>query len=464
MQNFQAYLSFVVILVAMIVIHEFGHFIVAKMLGIAVETFSVGFGPRLLGFRYGETDYRISAIPLGGYVKFRGENLEMIQGKSEGSIDEFLAHPKWKRLLVAAAGPAFNIATAILIPTAAILIGYQDDVMMSQKIVVGAVEPGSAAQQAGLQPGDQIRSYFNVKYPTWDEFLDDVRIRPGEAIPMQIERGGQLLSVTLTPQTEKLRSGEPIGDAGIRPPADHIGVGNVKAGFPAAAAGLRTGDNIVAINSAPVTSIEQFKQTLNDSNGQPVTLKVTRGTETLEIKAAPRKEGSEYLLGFNIQPNTTFVKADSLAAALAYGWKFNLRILKMTGVVFGQIFEGKRSAKDALAGPIGIAEQTADTFRLAGWAGVISLMGLLSLNLGIVNLLPIPVLDGGVILLIIIEGLMGLVGLTLTMNMRERFQQVGFVMVLLLMAFVIGNDIMRTFSRPALEPPPVTQPATPSGK
>jgi regulator of sigma E protease len=453
-----------VILVAMIVIHEFGHFIVAKMLGIAVETFSVGFGPRLLGFRYGETDYRISAIPLGGYVKFRGENLELLQGKSEGSVDEFLSQPKWKRLLVAAAGPAFNIATAILIPTAAILIGYQDDVMMSQKIVVGTVKSGSAAEQAGLKPGDQIRSYFNVKYPTWEEFLDDVRIRPGEPIPLQVERSSQILSLTLTPQTEKLRNGEPMGEAGIRPPADHIGVGGIRAGFPAEAAGLKVGDKIVAINSASVTSIEQFKQALNDSNGQAVTLRVTRGSETLELKAAPRREGQEYLLGFTIQPNTIFVKADSLSAALAYGWKFNVRILKMTGVVFQQIFAGKRSAREALSGPIGIAEQTADTFRIAGWAGVISLMGLLSLNLGIVNLLPIPVLDGGVILLIIIEALMGLVGLTLTINMRERFQQVGFVMVLLLMAFVIGNDIVRKISRPAVESPPATQPAATPGR
>lgn len=459
MANFEGYLAFVLILVAMIVIHEFGHFIVAKMLGIAVETFSVGFGPRLLGFRYGETDYRISAIPLGGYVKFRGENLEMIQGKSEGSVDEFLSHPKWKRFLVAFAGPAFNIATAILIPTIAILIGYQEDVILSQKIVVGTVRSGSAAAQAGLQQGDRILSYFHTDYPTWDEFLDDVRVRPGEPIPLKVDRNGQLVSLTLTPQTERMPNGEPLGTAGIEPALKDIGVGKVDTGSAAEAAGLQAGDKIVAINGTPITAFSEFKRVLNDSKGQEVALTVTRNQQTVELKANPRKneQTSDYMLGFRIQ-NTTLVKTDSLAAALAYGWKFNTRILKLTGVVFKQIFSGQRSAANSVSGPIGIAEQTSDTFRVAGWAGVISLMGLLSLNLGIVNLLPIPVLDGGVILLLIVEGLLGLVGLTMTMNMRERFQQVGFVMVLLLMAFVIGNDIVRLFSRAApADPSPATQ-------
>ncbi len=461
MNTLLSYVPFVIILVAMIVIHEFGHFIVAKILGFAVETFSVGFGPRLLGFRYGETDYRISAIPLGGYVKFRGENLEMIQGKSEGSIDEFLAQPKWKRLLVAAAGPVFNIVTAILIPTAAIMIGYQEDITLSQKIVVGTVKQGSAAEQAGLKTGDRILSYFNTKYPTWDEFLDDVRIRPNEPIPLQVERSGQTLSLIMTPQTEKMSSGEPLGVAGIEPALKDVGVGGVERGSPAANAGLNAGDKIVRINGAPITALSEFRKALNDSKGQEVGLTVARGQQTLEIKASPKKDKDteDYRLGFRIQ-NTTLVKADSLAAALAYGWQFNVRILKLTGIVFKQIFAGKRSAGQAFQGPIGIAEQTSETFRIAGWSGVISLMGLLSLNLGIVNLLPIPVLDGGVIMLILIEGLLGLVGLSLTMNMRERFQQVGFVMVLLLMAFVIGNDILRKFTRPSLsEPPPATQPA-----
>ncbi|HWQ36965.1 MAG TPA: site-2 protease family protein [Blastocatellia bacterium] len=457
MDTLQGYLAFVVVLVAMIVIHEFGHFIVAKMLGIAVETFSVGFGPRLLGFRYGETDYRISAIPLGGYVKFRGENMELIQGKSEGSVDEFLSHPKWKRLLVAAAGPLFNIATAILIPTVAILIGYQEDIYNSQPVVIGEVAPGSTAEKAGLRAGDRILAVRDVQNPVWEDFKDEVRVHPYEDIPLKVERNGQVLTLAVRPEIEE-QGGEKFGDIDIDLRTDHIGVSSVSPGSPAAKAGIQVGDKIVAINDASVISRNQFRRIVSESKGQEVTLRIQRGQQTFETRAAPEKKGDAYLLGIGIKI-TALAKRNSLASALAYGWKYNWRIIRLTGVIFKQVFAGQRSARNTLSGPIGIAEQTADTFRLAGWAGVIWLMGLLSLNLGIVNLLPIPVLDGGVILLIIIEALMGLVGLTMTMNMRERFQQVGFVMVLLLMAFVIGNDIVRKISKPAAETPPATQPA-----
>src|SRR4030095_7735200 len=160
-------LPFLLVLCAMVVIHEFGQFIVAKMLGIAVETFSVGFGPRLFGKTIGETDYRFSAIPLGGYVKFRGENMELLQGKSEGSVDEFLSHPKWKRILVAVARPVFNIVTALMLSTAAIMIGFQDDIYNSQQVVIGEVTPGSTAEQSGLQKGDRIIAFADKKNPTW---------------------------------------------------------------------------------------------------------------------------------------------------------------------------------------------------------------------------------------------------------------------------------------------------------
>src|SRR5262249_45715107 len=160
-------LPFAITLCAMIVIHEFGHFIVAKLLGIAVETFSVGFGPRLFGFKLGDTDYRISAIPLGGYVKFRGENLELMQGKSEGLVDAFLSHPKVKRSRVCVSGPVFNRATVLLSPTAAIMIGFQTDINESQQVVIGDVKPGSSAEQAGLHKGDRIISLAGERNPTW---------------------------------------------------------------------------------------------------------------------------------------------------------------------------------------------------------------------------------------------------------------------------------------------------------
>ncbi len=444
-----AYLSFVIILCAMVVIHEFGHFIVAKMLGIAVETFSVGFGPRLFGFRIGATDYRFSAIPLGGYVKFRGENLEMLQGRSEGSVDEFLSHPKWKRFLVAVAGPVFNIVTALLIPTAAILIGFQDDIYNSQQVVIGELTPGSTAEQSGLQKGDRIVTFGGQKNPTWATWRDKVITNLGEDIPLTVDRNGQLINLKLRPRVET-RGKEPIGVVDLEPPLTYIGVAQVQKNSAAEHAGLKTGDKITSIDGAPVTGWHQFRRTIQE--GRPVTLAVQRGQETLTINATPEKQDDVYLLGFTRRFETRLLKTDSLATALRYGWDSNIRILKLTGEIFQQIFSGQRSARNSIGGPIRIAETTVSAYDTAGWAGVIELMGLLSLNLGIFNLLPIPVLDGGVILLIFIEWILGLVGLTLTMNFRERFQQVGFVLVLLLMGFVIINDFVglgeRWFSKP----------------
>ncbi|MGH9838538.1 MAG: RIP metalloprotease RseP [Blastocatellia bacterium] len=445
----KGFIAFILVLCAMIVIHEFGHFIVAKMLGIAVETFSVGFGRRLFWFQIGDTEYRLSAIPLGGYVKFRGENMELLQGVSKGSVEEFLAHPKWKRFLVAVAGPVFNIVTAILIPTAAILIGFQDDVYNSQKVVIGEVTAGSTAEQSGLQQGDRIVKFGSKQNPTWADFRDKVVTNLGEDIPVTIERNGQLLDLKLRPRVET-RGAEPVGVVDLDPAISYVGVGGVKGNSPAERAGLKLGDKITAINGTPVNGWHQFRRFVQE--GREVNLSVARGQETLNIKATPEKTDEGYLLGFSRRFETRMMKTSSLTEALQYGWNFNLRILELTGELFKQIFSLKRSARDSIGGPIRIAEATIDTYEVAGWAGVIGLMGLLSLNLGIFNLLPIPVLDGGVILLIFIEWIMGLLGLTLTMNIRERFQQVGFVMVLLLMGFVIINDVVgvgqRFFSKP----------------
>jgi regulator of sigma E protease len=438
----------------MIVIHEFGHFIVAKLLGIAVETFSVGFGPRLLGFRLGETDYRISAIPLGGYVKFRGENLELVQGKSEGSVDEFLSQPKWKRFLVALAGPVFNLATALLIPTAAILYGFQGDINDTQQVQIGEVKPGSTAEQAGFQKGDRIIAFGGDQNPTWATVDDKVITNLGEDIAVTVDRNGQIINLKVRPRLET-RGTETYGALDIRPPLTYIGGAAVNKGTPAEGMGLQPGDKITAINDTPVTGWIQFRRPLEE--GREVTLTVQRGQETLTMKGTPQKANEGYLLGFTPFFETKLLKTNSIGTALRFGWDYNMRILKLTGLVFKQIFTGQRSARNSIAGPIGIAEQTATAYKIDGWAGVIKLMGMLSLSLGILNLLPIPVLDGGVILLIIIEGLLGLVGLTMSMNFRERFQQVGFVLVLLLMGFAIINDSARLLDRFWFNKPPAQE-------
>lgn len=435
------YIPFVVILCTMVVIHEFGHFIVAKMLGIPAEVFSVGFGPRLFGFNWGGTDFRFSAIPLGGYVRFKGENLEMLQGKSEGDVDEFLAHPGWKRLLVAVAGPAFNIATAILIPTAAILIGFEDDIINSQQAVIGDVRKGSPAEAAGLLKGDRIISYHGKQNPTWQDLQDEMTVRLDDEVPLVVERNGQTVNLRLKPRVEKVGN-DLVGRVDLEPPTDHVVVNSVGTNTPAEQMGLKAGDKITAINDTPIYGSSQIQRAIQA--GGEITLAVNRNGQTLTLKGTPKKDGEVFRLGFvhNRAYQPVQIKANSLGAALRYGWDFNVRIMRLTGVIFNQMINGRRSARDVIGGPVRIAKETAATYEAAGWAGTIRLMGLLSLNLGIFNLLPIPVLDGGMIMLIIFEWILGLIGMTLTMNMRERFQQVGFVIVILLMGFVMVNDLL----------------------
>lgn len=448
----------------MIVIHEFGHFIVAKLLGIAVETFSVGFGPKLFGFRIGETDYRLSAIPLGGYVKFRGENLEMLQGKSEGSIDEFLSHPKWKRFLVALAGPAFNIATALMIPAIGILIGYKASAEQVQKPLIGNVVPGSAAEKAGLQSGDRIIAFHGIDNPTWRDIEIDTWMHPEENVSIKVDRNGQIMGTNLLLQAKQVER-ERIGESGIEAytPLDGIYIDKITSGMPAEKAGLKVGDRITIVNGQQITAWHQFKNELRKSNGQPLSIKVERGQNVMDLQITPVLDGGEWRLGFGFKEPMVTVKTSSVLTALRYGWDYNWMIVRMTGVALNQIITGRRSARDALGGPVRIAQETVSTYDALGWAGIINWMGMLSLNLGLVNLLPIPVLDGGVIMLIVIEFIMGLVGLSLTMNVRERIQQVGFIMVLLLMGFVIVNDFVNLgrgwLSKPAAQEQPLSQPA-----
>ena len=454
---------FLIVLALMVTIHEFGHFIVAKVLGIPAEVFSVGFGPRLFGFNWGGTDFRVSAIPLGGYVKFRGENLEMIQGKSEGSVEEFLSHAKWKRFLVALAGPAFNIFTAILIPLVAIMIGFQESAQNSQPIIIGHVVKDSPAEKAGLQPMDRILVSHGIKDPAFNDFRVDVMMHPDEDIPMTVERNGQPLDVVVRPKAD----GSQGARIGIEPYLKQVLVANVKADSAAASAGIQAKDHITGINGQPLQTMSKMFDAIKDSKGKEIMLNLERGGQaaTAKITVNEAVKNDLFGIGAEIQQESVFIQKTGIGSALGFAIDYNWRILKMNFVAFKQMIVGRLSARDSLSGPIGIAKITAETYESGGWADTIQLMGLLSLSLGIMNLLPIPVLDGGMILLIGVEALLGLVGMTLTMKVRERFQQVGFVALMLLMGFVIFNDIAKIlpFGKSA-NPPPAAQTSPAPGK
>jgi regulator of sigma E protease len=454
-------LAFIFILGAAVVLHEFGHFIVAKLFKIRVETFSVGFGPRLFGKKWGQTDYRLSAIPLGGYVKLGGdESNAPIEGAGADDIPEherFNLRPRWQRILVALAGPVMNVLTALAIPFAgALMYG----IPATPAPVVDGLSRGGAAEIAGLQVGDRIVSFNGNEYPKWETIRGDGLLSPGQALPLVVERNGQRVALTITP-TAHTEDGETAGFLDFVPDYGDVPVvvREVEPSTPAADAGLQPGDRIMAIGGQPVGSAEQVTQFIQSHKGQPITLSVDRGGQRKDITATPRKlsDGRERL-GFRPDEEIPLQRVGPVAG-LTYAVNANLEILRLTGKALGQVFTGQRSARNTLSGPIGIYNAAAASVERLGWAGVFGMLGFLSLNLGIFNLLPIPVLDGGAIFLLLIEGLLATVGLSISVTVRERIQQVGFVMVLLLMVFVISNDVLKLFSRSTAEKPAASAPA-----
>jgi regulator of sigma E protease len=461
----QMALVFALVLGAMVVIHEFGHFIVAKFFGIRVETFSVGFGKRLWGFRKGDTDYRLSLIPLGGYVKMAGENLDE---QITGAPDEFMSKPKWQRLCVAVAGPVMNILTALAIPAVMAMVHFEAHAYLTKPAVVNAVVPGSPAQQAGIQRGDTIIKIEGDENPTWRDVEDIIIVNPEQSVPVTIKRGNETKDITLRVGTRMVEQ-EKLGESGLEPdlgPDVKIVARDITAGWPAEDAGLKAGDEIIAVNGNPIVPSfvghSEIISAIQNSNGQPVALTVKRDGETLTLQTQPRFEDGRYRIGFvpMVADVEKVITRLSPGAAIQYSFDTTMRIIRLTKTALAQIFVGTRSARDTLTGPVGI-------FKLSGQAAeqgassVFNLMAVLSLNLGIFNLLPIPVLDGGLIFMLLLEGLLGLFGLPLTLRIKERMMQVGFVMLMLLMGFVIFNDISKLIpSRGAPQQQVEQQPAS----
>ncbi len=441
-------LAFIFILGAAVVLHEFGHFIVAKLFKIRVETFSAGFGPRLFGIKWGHTDYRISAIPLGGYVKLGGdESNAPIEGEGAADIpaeERFDLRPRWQRVLVAIAGPVMNVITALAIPPAAALM-Y--GVPATPAPVVSSIASGGGAEAAGLKRGDKILSFNGIENPKWDTIRGDALLSPGEPLSVVVERNGERIPLTIRPVL-RTEDGENVGVLDFLPDYGNVPVvlRDVTANSPASEAGLQPGDQIMTIGGQPVHSAEQVTQYVSEHKGQPITLTIRRDGRQMDVTATARtlSDGKERL-GITPAEDVPLIRV-GLAGAASYAVGSNLEILRLTGKALGQFFTGQRSARNTLSGPVGIYKAASTSVERFGWGGLFTTLAFLSLNLGVFNLLPIPVLDGGAIFLLLIEGVLAMIGLTLSMRVRERIQQVGFVFVILLMVFVITNDILKQTS------------------
>jgi regulator of sigma E protease len=464
-------LAFIFILGAAVVIHEFGHFAVAKMLKIRVETFSVGFGPRLFGRRWGTTDYRLSAIPLGGYVKLGGDETNAaIEGEGESDIppeEQFNLRPRWQRILVAVAGPVMNILTALAIPfIAGLLWGVP---VTPTSPIVSRVAPDSAAQVAGLQRGDRIVSFNGTENPSWDDIKGDALVVEDQPQPraLVVERDGQRLPLTIVPKARK-EGDEVIGELGILPDYGTVPVilRSISEGGAASKAGLQPNDRLVALNGEPVGNTEQAMQYISEYKDPQIRVTVERNGQQMEIQSNVDRiptgtEGKTVgRLGVGLGEVLPYEHVGVMGTFVSAA-RFNWQILKLTGKALGQLFKGQRSARNTISGPIGIYSAASTAANEGGWAGIFTMLGFLSLSLGVFNLLPIPVLDGGAIFLLLIEAVLSWVGIKLSMTMRERIQQVGFVMLLLLMGFVITNDVLKKASSRSNaneEKPPATAP------
>jgi regulator of sigma E protease len=437
-------LALIVVLSVLVVVHEFGHFALAKAFRFPVEVFSVGFGKRLFGKKWRGTDYRVSAIPLGGYVRVVG------LGPDESTVAEGTSREappvgkRWQRALVLIAGPAMNLVLALLLHTAVFAIGVRVPAYELAPAVVGVVEPGSAAAQVGVAPGDRIVSINGSETPRWRdaEFLLGMSAR--QQLDVVVERNGQRRVVPITPRAVGKYD---VGDAGIFP---EVGrnlrgkVGAVVSGSPAEAAGLKPGDVIVSVagrdvQGGPMELQDRFIASVQQNAPGPFAIGYLREGKPMETMVRPAREGDVWRVGVKIGPDVPEVlERFSLRQAFREGWRRVETDFKMTLSILGRLFRGTASMK-SMSGPLDIAKFSGQEAR-RGVVPLIAFMAAISLQLGIFNLLPIPVLDGGHLFLL---GLESAARRDFSLRVKERILQVGFVMILALLAVVLYNDLAK---------------------
>ncbi|HEX3103931.1 MAG TPA: RIP metalloprotease RseP [Terriglobales bacterium] len=440
-QFFISLFYFVIVIGFMVLIHEFGHYAVAKLLGVRVEQFAIGFGKQLFGFRRGETDYRINALPFGGYVKMSGENP---MDELSGDPREFMSHPRWHRFLIAIAGPVMNILLAIVLLTGVYMVHYEHPAYLDQAAVVGWVEHGSPADKKGIQPGDRIVQIDGVQNPTWEQVEVKQLLSANQPLSYTVQRGNQEIKGSVVPVSV---SNSGAGAAGWTP-YEPVVIGDLEPGMPAEKAGLKPGDKIIASDGKPVPSIQAMIDSLQQTKNKPLQLTVQRGGQILTVNVTPVLADTpgaaekHYRLGFRNSYETKVTKL-SLSNAFSHSLADNKRYSVILLQLVGKLIQHKASLK-TMSGPIGIAQQAGEAAQEKGWTPLLGLCAAISLNLGIFNLLPIPIMDGGVILLLFIESLMRR---DISLQIKERIYQAAFVFLILFAAMVIYNDIAKTIAQ-----------------
>jgi regulator of sigma E protease len=422
-----------VLIGVMIMIHELGHYWAARYFDVKVETFSFGFGPRLFGFRRGETDFRFSAILFGGYVKMAGEQ------PGEDAVDprSFQAKPRWQRLIIVFAGPWMNIVLAVAILTGLYMHQYPKLPEPAVAGVVGLVLPDSAAAKAGVKEGDQIIAIDGKQDPSWEDIIMKEIASANRELKLTVLRDGRRVNMTLTPELDD-RNG--IGRAGWAEQAE-IQIGSVMAGMDAEQKGLRRGDILVSVNGQPIRSSYRLRELIKASQGKPVEVVYSRDGAHHTISVTPKlteMEGQKtWMIGVGLEPRVTYVQL-GFSEALTESVRHNVRSATLIFRLLEGIVQQRMSAK-SLEGPIRIAQLSGDAAR-EGAAPFLGLMAMVSLNLAVFNLLPVPILDGGSILMLLMEMT---IRRDLSLQFKETVMKLGFVFLMAVVVFVIYNDISK---------------------
>jgi regulator of sigma E protease len=440
--------AFVAVLGVLILVHEFGHFLVARLAGVGVERFSIGFGPVLWRYRGPQTEYCLSAVPLGGYVKMMGDDENPLEGGKTGDVDParaFNGKPLPVRFLIVFAGPAMNaVLAAVIFALVFMLLGRP--VVPS---VVGRLTGGSPAVQAGLAMGDRIIAVDGRPVQYWEEVLQAVQDQHGGIVQFTVKRDAGERTVRVTPLSSRVRDlfgdERDVWDIGARPFTAPV-IGEVLGGLPAERAGLRSGDTVVAIDGKPVGTWDEVAETIRQRAGQPTPLEIKRGTEMLTVSVVPNAfkergpDGKETEIGrIGISPAapTTYVRSNPIVA-IWDGVVRTVEVTELTAIGLYKIVRGQLERSN-IGGPIQIAVTAGEQAR-QGLPSLAVFTAVISVNLFLLNLLPVPMLDGGHLLFFACEAVLGR---PLSVRKREVAQQVGFVLLVLLMVYAMYNDLDR---------------------
>lgn len=444
-----AIIAFIVLIGVMVVVHEFGHFAVAKLCGVRVEAFSVGFGPRLFGVKKGDTDYKVCLLPLGGYVKMTGETPDHLQegetpedvGPREVDPGSFTNHPRWQRMLIGVAGPVANFILAFVLMAFYFAFINEELVHEVKETAIEWVVPGSPAASAGFQPGDVIKSFAGEPNPDWERVLEKSSLNLGQTVPAVVDRNGAAVNLSIAlPTIQKGQDLDP-SSLGVLPQyvRTPIGVNEVEPGTPAATAGLRAGDAIQSVDGHQFHTVESLLAYMKAGQGAPINISVLRNGSAVNLVAHPAKLDNGWKLGFKPIPPPMQRNPMSMGRAVREAKDYCVDKSTLIFEVLGGLFT-RKVAVSQLAGPVGIARMAGEAAQTPDYLSKFGLSAAISINLGILNLMPFPILDGGLILLLLIESILRH---DISLAVKERIYQAAFVVLIVFFAFIIFNDVTK---------------------